>query len=189
MLPDPSCILGIDPGTNFLGYGVIRTEGKKLLVGECGVLTLTHLEESSEKLTRIFERVSQLIERHRPEHLSIEAPFFGKNVQSMLKLGRAQGVAIAAALSHGLQYTEYAPRKVKMAITGRGAATKDQVAAMLEQITGTPVRLTLTEDASDALAVAICHHFQISGKGGSIGKGGGDWSSFVRKNPGRLLSS
>lgn len=188
MSHDHPCILGIDPGTNFLGYGVIRIEGKQIIVGECGVLTLTHLEESSEKLTRIFERVRQLIDRHHPDHLAIEAPFFGKNVQSMLKLGRAQGVAIAAALSHGMAYTEYAPRKVKMAITGRGAATKEQVAAMLEQITGTPVRQTLSEDASDALAVAICHHFQVSGKGGTSAKGGNDWASFIRKNPNRLLS-
>ncbi len=187
MAVTPLCILGIDPGTNLLGYSVLVIQGKDLLIKESGVLTLTHLEESSEKLARIFERVSQLIERHKPQELAIEAPFFGKNIQSMLKLGRAQGVAIAAAISKDIPFTEYAPRKVKQAVTGRGAASKEQVAAMLEQITRQAIRTTMTEDASDALAVAVCHYYQLTGKVQGSTKGGNNWASFLKKNPERLL--
>lgn len=187
MTATPLCILGIDPGTNFLGYGVIELKGKDLIVRESGVLTLTHLEESSEKLARIFERVSQLIDRHQPQELAIEAPFFGKNIQSMLKLGRAQGVAIAAAILKQVAFTEYAPRKVKQSVTGRGAASKEQVAAMLEQITRQPIRTAMSEDASDAIAVAVCHYYQLTGKVQGKGKGANNWASFVKKNPERLV--
>lgn len=187
MARDTHCILGIDPGTNFLGYGVLMVRGSALSITESGVLTMAHLEDPAEKLRRIFERVSQLIGRHQPGSMAIEAPFFGKNVQSMLKLGRAQGVAIAASLAGGVPFTEYAPRRVKQAITGNGAATKDQVAAMLEHILKQPIRHEMTEDASDALAVAVCHHYQLSRK--SIGgvTGGDGWAAFLKKNPDRLV--
>ena len=120
MSKSPLRILGIDPGTNFLGYGILEIKGKSIQVIESGVLTLTHLTSPEEKLRRIFERTSALITLHQPQELAIEAPFFGKNIQSMLKLGRAQGVSIAAALAQNVPYTEYAPRKVKQAVTGKG---------------------------------------------------------------------
>lgn len=188
MIPPKPCILGIDPGTNFLGYSVLAHQGKQIRLIETGVLTLTHLDEPGEKLRRIYERVTELILRHQPMAMAIEAPFFGKNVQSMLKLGRAQGVAIAASLAGGVPYMEYAPRKVKQAITGRGNATKEQVAAMLEQILGQPIRTKMTEDASDALAVALCHFYQISNplQGLSTGKG---WDAFLKNNPDRVIST
>lgn len=187
MTRDTLCILGIDPGTNFLGYGVLMARGAELSVTESGVLTMTHLEDPAEKLRRIFERVSQLIVRHQPQSMAIEAPFFGKNVQSMLKLGRSQGVAIAASLAVGVPFTEYAPRRVKQAITGNGAATKEQVAAMLEQILKQPIRREMTEDASDALAVAVCHYYQLGRKTGTGNTSGGGWAAFLKKNPDRLV--
>ncbi len=186
MSDSPLRILGIDPGTNFLGYGVLDVRGKTLHVLETGVLTLTHLTTSSEKLKRIFDRTQSLILQHSPSELAIEAPFFGKNVQSMLKLGRAQGVSIAAALSQNIPYTEYAPRSVKQAVTGKGGATKEQVAAMLEHILNITVRGELSEDASDALGVAVCHYYQLTGKFNTPGKGG-SWSSFLKQNPKRIL--
>ena len=182
-----SMILGIDPGTNFLGYALLEVRGADLLVRESGVVTMTHLPDAGAKLRRIFTKIEQLILQHQPHHLAIEAPFFGKNVQSMLKLGRAQGVAIAAALSAGLDYTEYAPRRIKQAVTGKGNATKDQVAAMLEQILKIPVRKTMTDDASDALAVAICHHYQVSGPMGKVSGSGQGWKAFLRENPNRVI--
>jgi crossover junction endodeoxyribonuclease RuvC len=187
MTNQPLCILGIDPGTNFLGYGVLEVISGEIRIAESGVLTMAHLENPSEKLQRIFERVSQLIARFQPQSMAIEAPFFGKNIQSMLKLGRAQGVAIAASLAGGIPFTEYAPRRVKQAITGKGGATKDQVAAMLEQILRQPIRHQMTEDASDALAVALCHYYQLTRKVGTNGTGGSGWSAFMKKNPDRIL--
>lgn len=186
MSKSPLRILGIDPGTNFLGYGILEVQGKEIRVIESGVLTLTHLSASDEKLRRIFERTTSLITIHQPRELAIEAPFFGKNIQSMLKLGRAQGVSIAAALAQNIPYTEYAPRKVKQAVTGKGGASKEQVAAMLEHILQIPVRGELSEDASDALGVAVCHYYQISGKVLPGGKGN-NWASFVKQNPKRIL--
>lgn len=179
-------ILGIDPGTNFLGYGLIEIEGKQIRVLESGTLTLTHLTSSTDKLSRIFERTRSLIQNHRPGSLAIEAPFYGKNIQSMLKLGRAQGVSIAAAISEKIPYTEYAPRRIKQAITGKGGASKEQVAAMLEHILKINVRGELGEDASDALGVAVCHYYQLSGKVLQSG-GSGSWASFIKQNPKRLL--
>lgn len=182
------CILGVDPGTNFLGYSLLHVKGKAIEVGETGVLTLSHLEDPSEKLRRIFEKIKSLIKQHDPVHLAIEAPFFGKNIQSMLKLGRAQGVTIAAALSMGISFTEYAPKRVKQAITGNGSASKGQVAAMLQQLTQSAIVDTLTEDASDALAVALCHHYQMINRVGTSKSGGSGWASFIKQNPARLLS-
>jgi len=187
MTNQPLCILGIDPGTNFLGYGVLEVISGEIRIAESGVLTMAHLENPAEKLQRIFERVSQLIARFQPQSMAIEAPFFGKNVQSMLKLGRAQGVAIAASLAGGVPFTEYAPRRVKQAITGKGGATKEQVAAMLEQILRQPIRQQMTEDASDALAVALCHYYQLTRKVGTLGSAGSGWSAFMKKNPDRIL--
>ena len=121
-------LLGIDPGTNILGYAVIEVRKKKLILVQHGVLTLSHLKNHSHKLKRIFERIQQLIDQYQPREMAIEAPFFGKNVQSMLKLGRAQGVAIAAAMTKGVEMTEYAPKKIKLSVTGNGNSSKEQVA-------------------------------------------------------------
>lgn len=178
----PKRILGIDPGTNALGFAVIEVEGERISLLEIGVLHLKDKKEHTEKLREIFLEIQEIIERYLPKDLAIEAPFFGKNVQSMLKLGRAQGVAMAAGMTMGLNITEYSPKKVKQSVTGNGNATKEQVADML-------VRLQVLEsgkfplDATDALSVALCHHYQ-AGKPVSSKKGG--WGSFIKDNPGRV---
>ena len=170
-----------------MGYGIIEVRGSKICLREMEVLRLSGKKDNYERLRIIHQSVSELIARYRPHEFAIEAPFFGKNVQSMLKLGRAQGVAIAAAMSAGVPVTEYSPRKIKQSITGNGNADKQQVWKMLQQM------LTITEqprylDATDALAVAICHHFQMSSPLGKTEKGLKGWEEFIRKNPGRLLS-
>jgi len=176
-------ILGIDPGTTVMGYGVILVTGNKLNLLALGVLKLSKYDDHPLRLRIIFERVISLIEQYHPDELSIEAPFFGKNVQSMLKLGRAQGVAMAAALSRSIPIFEYSPRKIKQSITGKGAASKEQVASMLERllnITETPDTL----DATDGLAAAVCHYFQKGAP--DTGKKFSGWKSFLSANPERL---
>ncbi len=176
-------ILGVDPGTNILGYGIIEVENKAIALIDLGVLYLKEETEQSEKLKRIFERLQKIITEFNPSQMAIEAPFYGKNVQSMFKLGRAQGVAIAAAITKGLTVTEYSPKKIKQAVTGNGNAAKEQVAAML----GTILRADLTDqyfDATDALATAVCHYYQSSSRYGS-GKKSKDWSTFIKNNPDR----
>lgn len=178
-------ILGIDPGTLIMGYGLITVTGTKATLLELGVLKPGRVKDSYKKLQLIFNTVSGLIIKYQPTDFAIEAPFFGKNVQSMLKLGRAQGVAIAAAMRHGLEVTEYSPKKVKQSVTGNGNAAKEQVWKMLQQI------LSLKEqpehfDATDALAVALCHHFQMTSIVGKAGKGFKGWDDFIKNNPGRL---
>ena len=175
-------ILGIDPGTTVMGYGIISITGNTMRVLALGVLKLNKYDDHHMRLKFIFERMIALIEQYHPNELSIEAPFFGKNVQSMLKLGRAQGVAIAAALSRSLPVFEYSPRKIKQSITGNGAASKEQVAAMLThllQITELPE----TMDATDGLAAAVCHYFQ-NGKT-ETGKKFSGWKAFLSANPER----
>jgi len=177
-----SRILGIDPGTNLLGFAVIEVEGEHIEVLEIGVLHLKDKEEHTEKLKEIFLEIQAIIERYLPGELAIEAPFFGKNVQSMLKLGRAQGVAMAAGMTMGLKITEYSPKKVKQSVTGNGNASKEQVADMLCRML--PIQAgKFPLDATDALSVALCHHYQ-AGKPVSSRKGG--WKSFIRDNPGRI---
>lgn len=154
----PTIILGIDPGTILMGYSVIEVKNNAITIREMDVLKLTTTKDNYYRLQKIHQKVTQLMEQFSPDEFAIEAPFFGKNVQSMLKLGRAQGVAIAAAMEKGIPITEYSPKKVKQSITGNGNADKEQVWQMLQRLTG------LTEkpkyfDATDALAVAICHHF------------------------------
>lgn len=175
-------ILGIDPGTNVMGYGVIMVKGQKINLVQYGVIKLDKLEDHFLRLKKIFERVSQLIEEFMPEEMAVEAPFFGQNVQSMLKLGRAQGVAIAAAMAKQIPVVEYAPKKIKQSVTGNGNASKEQVAAMLKSLLKfqeTPEFL----DATDALGVAVCHHYQngvlTAGKSKS-------WGAFLKDNPDRL---
>ncbi len=178
-------ILGIDPGTLIMGYGIIEVNGSRVIMKEMQVLRLSGKKDNHERLQLIHEKVAELIRKYKPHEFAIEAPFFGKNVQSMLKLGRAQGVAIAAAMSAGIPVTEYSPKKVKQSVTGNGNADKEQVWKMLSRI------LTLEErpiayDATDALAVALCHHFQISSVLGKVVKGFKGWEDFIKKNPGRV---
>jgi crossover junction endodeoxyribonuclease RuvC len=174
-------ILGIDPGTQVMGYGLLLISGKKFSLMQYGVIHLTKYQSHELKLKKIFDRVSSLIEEYAPDEMALEAPFFGKNVQSMLKLGRAQGVAMAAALSREIPITEYAPKQVKQSVTGNGNASKEQVASMVMQLLKIKEEPKLF-DATDALAVGICHHF----KADSIASSGSSWAAFASKNPGRF---
>ena len=186
VLEKPSkIILGIDPGTIVMGYGIIEITNNKISLLHMNVLKLNAKKHAYERLEMIYKRVAELILLYKPDMFAIEAPFYGKNVQSMLKLGRAQGVAIAAAISAGLPVTEYSPKKIKQSITGNGNADKEQVWKMLQHI------LALKDipqyfDATDALAVAVCHHFQdkpglkLNGKLKS-------WKDFITKNSSRVI--
>ena len=174
-------ILGVDPGTSVMGYGVIVVKGRRLELLQYGVIHLKKYSNHEIKLKKIFERVLGLISDYAPDEVALEAPFFGKNVQSMLKLGRAQGVAMAAALSRQIPIVEYAPKKVKMSVTGNGNASKEQVAYMLAGLLSFDVADKLL-DATDALAVAVCHHFQNERPQGSVK----NWKSFLRENPHRI---
>ena len=177
-------ILGIDPGTNITGYGIIVGRGKRMEVIAAGVIQLGRSSiDHPAKLKKIYDRVSSLIQEFRPREMALEAPFYGKNVQSMLKLGRAQGVAMAAGLSHDLPIYEYAPKKVKMAVTGQGGASKEQVASMLKQILDFQVH-ELPLDATDGLAVAVFHFFQ--GAEGPKSTAKNDWSSFLKAHPDKV---
>ena len=177
-------ILGIDPGTQITGYGLIKCNGKKMSLLAYGVIKLGKQHKTHpEKLHQIFNRISGLIDEYRPHELALEAPFYGKNVQSMLKLGRAQGVAMAAGLAKGLSISEYAPRKVKMAVTGNGAASKEQVCGMLEHMLHCKLEVNQM-DASDGIAVAVCHFFQ--GSSASKSSSYKDWSAFVKDNPDKI---
>lgn len=181
-------ILGIDPGTTVTGYGLIKVTGRNPSLITLGIIDLRKKEDHFKKIRTIFEQTLELIDHYHPDEFAIEAPFFGKNVQSMLKLGRAQGVAIAAALQRELAVTEYAPKRIKQSITGNGNASKEQVAAMLLSILGI-ARLPRSTDATDAVAVAVCHHFASQGLGISSGGRGGrskDWSAFLRNHPDRV---
>ncbi|HEY6900354.1 MAG TPA: crossover junction endodeoxyribonuclease RuvC [Puia sp.] len=191
-------ILGIDPGMVVMGYGLVRCTGSQLQLLEMGVLRLPTKEDNYMRLKLIQNKVQELISRHGPQDFAIEAPFFGKNVQSMLKLGRAQGVAIATAMHAGLTVTEYSPKKVKQSITGNGNAEKEKVWGMLQRILQLEQEIP-AYDASDALAVAICHHFHglVDQKMGGAVKGtdltknsrrkkAGSWEDFIQKNPGKL---
>lgn len=190
-------ILGIDPGTVVMGYGLVLCSGNEISLITMGVLKLSARNDAYERLRLIHKKVKELIIEYRPHDFAIEAPFFGKNVQSMLKLGRAQGVAIATAMHAGLTVTEYSPRKIKQSVTGNGNSGKEQVWKMLQNI------LHLAEeikeyDASDALAVAVCHHFQhrnparivstnkAPAAGKSSGKKSDNWETFIRQNPGKV---
>lgn len=174
-------ILGVDPGTTVMGYGLILIKDSKMNLIQYGVIHLDKYKDHGIKLNKIFERVLQLIEEYKPDEMAIEAPFYGKNIQSMLKLGRAQGVAIAAAISREVPIVEYAPKKVKQSVTGNGNASKEQVAAMLGRL------LNFTDipklfDATDALGVAVCHYFQ----NGRTESKSTSWESFIKENPGRI---
>lgn len=178
-------ILGIDPGTTIMGYGVIKIKGTTPYLVAMGIIDLRKIKDHYLKLRHIHERIYSLIDGFLPDEVAIEAPFFGKNVQSMLKLGRAQGVAMAVALSRDIPITEYAPLKIKMAITGNGKSSKEQVAGMLQRIlhidqSNMPTFL----DATDGLAAAYCHYLQM-GKP-EIAKGYKSWKDYIAKNPQKI---
>ncbi|MBY8963710.1 crossover junction endodeoxyribonuclease RuvC [Flavobacterium sp. D11R37] len=178
-------ILGIDPGTTIMGFGLIKVENKTMRFLQLNELQLGKYDDHYVKLKIIFERTIELIDTHHPDEIAIEAPFFGKNVQSMLKLGRAQGVAMAAGLSRQIPITEYEPKKIKMAITGNGNASKEQVAKMLQQLLNIG-ELPKNLDSTDGLAAAVCHFFN-SGKKVS-GKSYSGWDAFIKQNEGRVVA-
>lgn len=181
--PKERIILGIDPGTNITGYGVIKAAGQVPELITIGSIDLSKFGDHYLKLKHIFDRTIGIIDEYHPDELAIEAPFYGKNVQSMLKLGRAQGAAIAAALSRSMPIFEYAPRKIKMSITGQGAASKEQVASMLMKI----LKFKKTEiklDATDGLAAALCHFYQSNNPAQE--KNYSSWKDFMNKNPKRV---
>ena len=201
-LRPPYRIIGIDPGTNYTGYGILEVDGRTLRSVVLGAIDLHRMSDPYSKLRYIFERVGALIDEYRPSEAALESPFFGENVQSMLKLGRAQGVAMAAALSRGLTVCEYAPSRVKQAITGGGSATKEQVAAMIIKqlsLEHLPEKL----DATDGMAVALCHYYatgsvlaaamgdaRVKGLGGGLKaaskRGSSSWEKFLREHPDRV---
>ena len=178
-------ILGIDPGTNIMGYGIILAKGQKMELVTLGILKLGAYRSHALKLRRIFERTLGLIDEYHPDEVALEAPFFGKNIQSMLKLGRAQGVAMAAALYRDIPIFEYSPRKIKQSITGSGSASKEQVAQMLERL------LTIDSkpeylDATDGLAVSVCHFFQKKVAIDEEKPNLSGWAKFLAENPDRV---
>ena len=177
-------IIGIDPGTTIMGYGIIKVQSEKIQLVEMDVLKIGKLKDHHERLKKIYESLQRIIKTHSPDLMAIEAPFFGKNVQSMLKLGRAQGVAITVAMMAGLDVTEYSPRKIKQAITGNGNASKEQVSLMIQQLLNIK-KLPDYFDETDALAVALCHHFQNK-KISKTKSGAKSWGDFLNANPGRI---
>ena len=181
-MADSRIILGVDPGTTIMGFGIIKVEGKKLSCLQLNELKLSQYESHYVRLGHIYARTSELIDTYKPDEMALEAPFFGKNVQSMLKLGRAQGVAIAAGIAHDLAIYEYSPRKIKMAITGNGNASKEQVAKMLQQLVGL-TSLPKNLDATDGLAAAVCHYFNPAQQ---TEKSYSGWSSFVKQQEHRV---
>ena len=180
---DDTCvIMGIDPGTNIMGFGIIKVEKKEMRLIDMIEYKLPKSDDHNIKLSKIFKKTTELIKIHRPNYISIESPFFGKNVQSMLKLGRAHGVAIAAGISNGLKVFEYSPRKIKMAITGNGNASKEQVAKMLQKtlnIKEMPKNL----DATDGLAAAVCHFYNPTSQ---VEKKYTGWEGFIKKESHRV---
>lgn len=181
-------IMGIDPGTNVMGYGLLKVNGNKASMIAMGVIDMRKIHDPYLRLGRIFERVTSLIEEFLPDEMAIEAPFFGKNIQSMLKLGRAQGVAIAAAIHHDVPIHEYAPMKIKLALTGQGAASKEQVAGMLKRLLNIKEEdMTPFLDATDALAAAYCHFMQSGTPVNDVRYG--SWKDFANRNKDRIRCS
>jgi crossover junction endodeoxyribonuclease RuvC len=184
-LEENSVILGIDPGTTIMGYGVIQVRHKEPNLLILGSLDQRSTHDHYEKILKIFERTLQLIQDYKPSALAIESPFYGNNVQSMLKLGRAQGAAISAALYKRVPVFEYAPRKIKQSITGYGNASKEQIAMLLQHILKIELKPE-TLDATDGLAAAMCHYYQMSNIVTTVNRVAGGWSDFIKKNPGRI---
>lgn len=177
-------ILGVDPGTNILGYGILEIHGKTAKLITHGVIKLQHFEDHQTKLKEIYLQLQEIIETYLPTEFAVEAPFYGKNVQSMLKLGRAQGVAMAAAITMGLEISEYSPKKIKKAITGNGNASKEQVGLMLGRLLKSKIE-TKYLDATDALAAAYCRFNEIQNPLANLSNGD-SWKKFIASNPGRV---
>ena len=178
-------IIGIDPGTNMMGYAILGICGNKPHMVAMGVIELDKIGDHYTRLGRIYQRVTMLVEQYCPDEMAIEAPFFGKNVQSMLKLGRAQGVAIAAAISRQVPIAEYEPRKIKQAITGNGSASKEQVREMIRHILSIPQeQMNPKLDSTDALGAALCHYYESSRP--QLPKGPASWKEFAARNPDRI---
>lgn len=185
MSEERKIILGIDPGTIVLGYGIIEVQRQKIKLLSMGVVHLSKYDDGLLRLKIISEKIEGMVKEYKPDATAVEAPFFGKNVQSMLKLGRAQGVAIATSLRNGVEVFEYSPKKIKQSVTGNGNASKEQVAAMLQHICTFELQPKFL-DATDGLAAAVCHHFQTANQPkGTSGKVSG-WADFLKKNPSRL---
>lgn len=182
-MKDNSVILGIDPGSTIMGYGIIKISRNEPCLLLLGSLDQRRIRDHFEKIAKIFERTLQLIDDYKPVALAIESPFYGNNIQSMLKLGRAQGAAISAALYRSVPVHEYAPRKIKQSICGYGNASKEQIARLLQQILKSELKAD-TMDATDALAVALCHFYQANNP--VIAGRGKGWEDFIHKNPGRV---
>lgn len=182
-MAEEKIILGIDPGTTIMGFGLIKVKGKTMEFLQLNELLLKKYDDHYLKLKLIFERTLELIDHYHPDEIAIEAPFFGKNVQSMLKLGRAQGVAMAAGLSREIPITEYSPKKIKMAITGSGNASKEQVARMLQSLLNLKT-LPKNLDSTDGLAAAVCHFYNQGTL--SVGKSYSGWGAFVKQNENRI---
>ena len=179
-------IMGIDPGTNVMGYAMLGVNGKRPELIVMGVIKLSKFESHYLRLSRIYERVSALIKEYLPDELAIEAPFFGKNVQSMLKLGRAQGVAIAAAIARDIPIAEYAPLTIKQSVTGSGSADKQRVATMLKHLLSIPdEKMPHLFDATDALGAAVTHYYE-SAKPAQLKKGASSWEAFLKQHPDRV---
>ena len=184
---DRQTIVGIDPGTKLLGFGVINIERGRPVYVDMGVLDLRSEADAYTKLRQIYETVGEVCKTYRATQMALESPFYGKNAQVILKLGRAQGAAMIAAMEYGIKVWEYAPREAKVAITGNGAASKEQVSLMLERTLGTALRAEHL-DATDALAIALCHYYSISSPLRQA-KASGGWESFIREHPDRVLSA
>lgn len=184
-MTDTRTILGIDPGTNILGFGIVRVDaaGKPGFV-DMGVLDLRRMPDPYQKLEIIFEKVGALCDLHRPDDLAIESPFYAKNAQVIFKLGRAQGAAMIAAISRNIPVYEYAPRKAKMAICGNGAASKEQVALIVQKTLGISIEEKYL-DATDALALAMCHYYQLTSPLAST-QAATSWEKFILANPDRI---
>ena len=177
-------IIGIDPGTNILGYGIIEIDSKHPHFADMGVFDLRKIKDPFEKLANIYAGVGELLEEHHPDQLAVESPFYGKNAQVILKLGRAQGAALTAAVIRGIPVAEYAPRKAKIAICGNGAASKEQVSMMIQKTLNVKLDPKYL-DATDALAIALCHYYQLTSPLAQVG-GKSDWATFLAQNPDRI---
>lgn len=177
-------IIGIDPGTNILGYGIIEIDSKHPHFVDMGVFDLRKIKDPFEKLANIYAGVGELLEEYHPDQLAVESPFYGKNAQVILKLGRAQGAALTAAVIRGIPVAEYAPRKAKIAICGNGAASKEQVSMMIQKTLNVKLDPKYL-DATDALAIALCHYYQLTSPLAQVG-GKSDWATFLAQNPDRI---
>ena len=176
-------ILGLDPGTNIMGFGLIETQNDNIKLIQYGIINLKKYQDHSEKLQMIFENVNNLIRDYNPDDISIESPFFGKNVQSMLKLGRAQGVAMVAGKINGIKISEYAPRKIKKSVTGNGNASKEQLSEIIKKTLNIKDQINKKLDASDALGAALCHCYQKSNNESPRKS----WKKFIQANPDKIV--